>query len=115
MKIQIKRVYEPAAKADGFRVLVDRLWPRGVSKAEAHIDLWANDVAPSTELRKWFSHEPERFEEFTARYEDELRAHETAVEQVVSAAKGTRLTLIYAARDPKVNHAAVLMRYLQQV
>ena len=114
MKIQIKRVYEPAAKADGFRVLVDRLWPRGVTKAEAAIDLWAKDVAPSTELRKWFSHDSQRFDEFTKRYKEELRASEAAIAQMVSAANRARITLIYAARDPKVNHAAMLMRYLQQ-
>ena len=114
MDIQTKRVYEPATKDDGFRVLVDRLWPRGVTKAEARLDLWAKDVAPSTDLRNWFAHEPQRFDEFAQRYEAELGGNQDATKSLVAAAGGERITLIYAAKDPVVNHAAVLMQYLQR-
>ncbi|HEY3803959.1 MAG TPA: DUF488 family protein [Kofleriaceae bacterium] len=110
--IRLKRAYEPAEAADGYRVLVERLWPRGVRKADAHIDEWAKDVAPSHELRRWFGHEPRRFPTFRERYLRELRAEpaRTAVAELARrAARGT-VTLIYSARDEAHNNAVVLAR-----
>ena len=107
----IKRIYEEPAD-DGCRVLVDRLWPRGVSKERAQLELWLKDVAPSPPLRQEFAHMQERFEDFRARYEDEL-AGNPAVDQLVQlAAKHGKVTLLYAARDPEVNHARVLLEFL---
>jgi len=105
----IKRVYEPASDDDGFRVLVDRVWPRGVSKERAHLDLWDKDVAPSTELRRWYGHVPERFEEFARRYRAELDANPDAL--TVARAWGAehrRVTLLYGAHDGETSQAAVL-------
>ena len=106
--ILIKRIYDPPAESDGYRVLVDRLWPRGVRKDEAALDAWMKDVAPSTDLRTWWNHDPERLEDFAGRYRDELDGSTAlAVLRAVCATKST-VTLLYAAQDPKVNHAAVL-------
>jgi len=98
----------------GFRILVDRLWPRGISKERAALDVWAKEVAPSPELRKWFNHKPERFKEFSARYTEELE-HNSEVQKLKEQAKthGSVL-LLYGAKDPRVNHAVVLQEYLQQ-
>jgi uncharacterized protein YeaO (DUF488 family) len=114
-KLAIKRAYEPPAPGDGWRVLVDRLWPRGVSKARLQLDAWVRDVAPSTELRKWFRHDPDRWDEFVRRYREELRA--PALEALLStlsehATHGT-VTLIYGARDTEHNEAAVLQERLR--
>lgn len=110
---QIKRIYEPADEHDGFRVLVDRLWPRGVSRERAALDEWLKDVAPSPELREWFGHKPEYFEEFAARYEAELHNNQTAVQALRDFEKQhTKVTLLYAAHDPSINHAVVLRDYL---
>lgn len=98
MKVLLKRAYEPPAASDGKRILVDRLWPRGVAKAKAKIDLWLKDVAPSTELRKWFGHDPGRWIEFRKRYRAELR-NSPALAELKSLARKSRITLIYAARD----------------
>ena len=109
----VKRVYEPAADDDGCRVLVDRLWPRGVSKESAAVDLWLKEIAPSTALRKEFNHRPERFADFSERYRHELDAN-PAVETLLDLAAGhPRVTLLYAARDTDANHALVLLDYLQ--
>ena len=108
--VAIKRVYEPPSPADGTRILVDRLWPRGMSKAKAALDGWNKDVAPSTALRKWFDHRPERFAEFSRRYRAELK-HNPAVAEL-RALKG-KVTLIYGARDPAINHAVVLAKVLR--
>ncbi|MDQ1059085.1 uncharacterized protein YeaO (DUF488 family) [Arthrobacter globiformis] len=108
----IKRIYEEPADDDGFRVLVDRLWPRGVSKERAQLELWLKEVAPSPPLRQEFAHMQERFEDFRVRYEDEL-AGNPAVDQLLElAAKHRKVTLLYAARDPEVNHARVLLEFL---
>ena len=108
----IKRIYEEPADDDGCRVLVDRLWPRGVSKERAQLELWLKDVAPSPPLRQEFAHMQERFEDFRAQYEDEL-AGNPAVDQLRDlAAKHGKVTLLYAARDPEVNHARVLLEFL---
>lgn len=113
--IRIKRIYEAPSQSDGRRVLVDRLWPRGVSKEEARLDEWLKEVAPSSELRRWFDHDPEKFEEFRKRYETELAEKEEAVELLESAAEedGT-LTLLYAAKDGTHNHAVVLRDFLRR-
>jgi uncharacterized protein YeaO (DUF488 family) len=112
MTFQIKRVYEPAEPSDGIRVLVDRLWPRGVKKSSAHLDRWMKDVAPSPKLRLWFGHKPDRFAEFSKRYEKEL-AGNSAVADLRKLGKGALVTLLYGARDPKVNQAVVLQSVLR--
>jgi uncharacterized protein YeaO (DUF488 family) len=110
--IKIKRVYEQPAKEDGTRILVDRLWPRGLSKERASVDLWLKDVAPSTELRKWFGHEPEKWAEFQKRYRDELRKNgEQMLLLKKAAAKGVT-TLVYGAKDEEHNEAVVLQAIL---
>jgi len=111
--IQLKRIYEPAAVSDGFRVLVDRLWPRGLAKADAHIDLWARDVAPSTELRQWFHHEAANWDEFAARYRAELAANPEAVAALRAQCAGRLTTLLYGAKDEKHNQAIILKQVLE--
>ena len=106
--VQIKRIYEARDAADGYRALVDRLWPRGISKARAALDAWLVELAPSTGLRQWFGHEPGRFAEFARRYRAELRAQRRALDALRARAARERVTLLYAARDPRSNHAAVL-------
>ena len=112
MDVRVKRVYAPPASDDGFRVLVDRIWPRGISKADAALDLWLKDVAPSTELRQWFGHDPERMTEFTSRYTAELDANPAATELRALAADHDRITLVYSAHDERHNQAVVLAAYL---
>ena len=107
MPVKIKRIYEPAAPEDGQRILVDRLWPRGVAKAEAHIDLWLKEVAPSADLRRWFGHKPERWAEFQKRYLAELKDN-PAFEDLRRLARGKPTTLLYGARDETHNQARVL-------
>jgi uncharacterized protein YeaO (DUF488 family) len=114
--IRLKRAYEPAEASDGHRVLVERLWPRGLRKANAHLDEWLKDVAPSHELRRWFAHDPSRFSEFRERYKRELRAEpaRTALAGLAKrAARGT-VTLVYSAHDEAHNNAVVLARALDQ-
>jgi uncharacterized protein YeaO (DUF488 family) len=113
MEIQLKRVYEPAEPGDGFRVLVDRLWPRGVSKARAAIDLWAKDVAPTTALREWFGHEPDRFAEFRMRYLAELEQNVAVGELRAVLREHPVTTLVYAAHDEAHNQAVVLAEHLR--
>lgn len=111
--VSIKRAYAQPQESDGFRVLVDRLWPRGTSKAKAHIDAWVKDVAPSKELRTWFAHIPERFPEFAERYVAELDANPEGVERLRQAWAGSaRVTLVFAAKDEAHNNAVVLRDYL---
>lgn len=112
--IRTKRVYEAGEKADGFRVLVDRVWPRGVSKKTAAIDLWMREVAPSTELRKWFGHDPERWAEFRKRYRDELLSNRDLLDQLHVHAREGPLTLIYSAKDEQHNQAVVLKEMLEK-
>jgi uncharacterized protein YeaO (DUF488 family) len=113
--VKIKRAYEPAARGDGFRVLVDRLWPRGVKKEAAGIDLWAKDLAPSPELRKWFGHDPERFRAFAARYRHELSRGpaRAALDDLVRRAARGAVTLVYGARDQVHNGAVVLKQEIE--
>ena len=106
--LTLKRAYEPAMPEDGTRILVDRLWPRGVSKASAALDEWMKDIAPSTELRKWFGHEPSRWPEFQRRYKSELAQHSAELEKICDLAKAHKVTLVYGARDEIHNDAIVL-------
>lgn len=111
--IRVKRIYDEPAAEDGFRVLVDRLWPRGVSKERAHIDLWLKEVAPSAELRRWFHHEAPLFDEFTARYRAELDGNPAAVDELRDLVRAHPVvTLLVGARDPELNQGVVLERYL---
>lgn len=111
--VQIKRIHEARCAQDGFRVLVDRLWPRGISKERAALDEWRADLAPSTALRKWFAHDPRRWPEFRQRYRAELRAHAALLQPLRERAAQQRVTLLYAARDPRTNHALVLRNVLR--
>ena len=111
-KIQIKRIYKPPAASDGTWILVDRLWPRGVTRDEAHIDSWIKDVAPSDALRRWYSHDPEKWPEFRARYIAELKHNPAVVELQDVAAKSKTLTLLFAAKDSLRNNATVLQEFL---
>ncbi len=113
LEVAVKRVYEAPAKADGQRVLVDRLWPRGVSKKDAELTLWLKEIAPSDELRKWFGHEPERWPEFQKRYRAELDANKEAVAQLRSVLREGKATLLYGAHDEAHNNAVALAGYLR--
>lgn len=112
MTFRIKRVYEDASRADGQRILVDRLWPRGLKKTDAALDDWMKDVAPSVPLRRWFGHDPERFAQFKRKYKAELRGN-AALGRLRQLGKTKRVTLLYAAHDPEINHAVVLKSVLQ--
>jgi uncharacterized protein YeaO (DUF488 family) len=110
--IKIKRVYEEFDPEDGVRVLVDRIWPRGLSKQKARVDVWLSDIAPSAELRKWFGHDPVRWSEFKRRYFEELDRNEEAVRKLKELAGGGDVSLLYAAKDPDYNNAVCLSEYL---
>lgn len=112
MTVRIKRIYEPAADSDGVRILVDRVWPRGISRYNAKILFWEKDAAPTTELRKWFGHKPDRWKEFRRRYRSELK-HNPVAEQLRKFARRRVVTLLYAARDQDHNHAIVLAAFLR--
>lgn len=112
--IRLKRAYEKSTKEDGERILVERLWPRGVTKERAKIDLWLKDVAPSPELRKWFGHDPARWEQFAQRYEAELRRKGDLIKLLKQKVRGGPVTFIFAARDKKHNSAVVLKRFLEK-
>ena len=113
-RVQVKRVYEPAARSDGFRVLVDRLWPRGLTKDRAAVDLWMKEIAPSTELRRWFGHDPKRWRQFQTRYRAELLEHGTELALLRSRARKGTVTLLFGARDVDHNEAVVLKEILVQ-
>lgn len=113
-KLQIKRAYEPAAPGDGFRILVDRLWPRGVRKDDLKVDLWARDAAPSSALRKWYGHDPERWAGFLERYFAELDRNPDALEPIREALRKGKVTLVYSARDEQHNQAVALKTYLER-
>lgn len=114
MDIRLKRAYEPAGPDDGYRVLIDRLWPRGVSRARAQLDAWEKQLAPSAELRQWFGHAPGRFEEFRRRYIDELRDQRPALATLRRRARAGPLTLVYSAHDSEHNDAVVLAEVLKR-
>ena len=113
MDVCIKRIYEPPSRSDGCRVLVDRVWPRGVKKEAAKLDEWLREIAPSTALRKWFGHQPKRWTLFRNRYLAELNEHTSLLQTLRERASRERVTLLYAARDQKFNHAVVLKEYLE--
>lgn len=110
---KLKRVYEPPSGEDGYRILVDRLWPRGQRKDTAQLDEWDKDIAPSPALRKWFDHQPARFEAFSARYREELSAKTSDLDRLRSLAKAQQVTLLYAAKDEHINQAVVLKQVLE--
>lgn len=111
-KVFIKRVYEPANELDGFRVLVDRLWPRGLKKETTHVDVWMKEIAPSANLRKWFNHEPSKWIEFSNKYKDELKKAPPVDELIEYCKKHKTITLLYAAKDEEHNQALVLQRFV---
>ena len=112
--VHLKRAYEPPARLDGYRVLIDRLWPRGVSKHEAQLDEWARELAPSSELRRWFGHDPAKFDEFRRRYREELAAQDDKLRELRRRAREGTLTLVYGARDSEHNDAVVLAELLRR-
>ena len=114
LAIRLKRAYDPAASSDGYRVLIDRLWPRGVSRERAKLDEWERNLPPSTRLRQWFGHEPSRFEEFRRRYIEELRGQRPRLTELRRRARNGRLTLVYSARDTEHNDAVVLAEILRR-
>ncbi len=114
MPIGLKRAYEPPAEGDGYRVLVDRVWPRGVTKDTLRLDAWLKDLAPSTALRKWFAHDPEKWQEFRERYFRELDGLRPALEDLARRAGAGRVTLVFAARDSERNNAVALKDYLER-
>jgi len=112
--IRIKRIYEPPASTDGYRVLVDRLWPRGMAKTDAAIHEWCKDIAPSADLRRWFAHNAERFDAFREAYLKELELHADELARLKAIGMKKTLTLLYAAKDPELNQARVLREVLEQ-
>jgi uncharacterized protein YeaO (DUF488 family) len=114
MDVRVKRAYEPVSPGDGYRVLIDRLWPRGVSREQAQLDEWHKDLSPSTELREWFGHDPGRFEEFRRRYVEELRARRPRIAELRRRAREGRLTLVHSARDTEHNDAVVLAEVVRR-
>lgn len=113
MAIKLKRAYEPAESTDGLRILVDRLWPRGVSKKAARIDLWLKEIAPSTQLRKWFGHDPAKWATFRKRYFQELKDNPEPVDQLLEHVRNGAVTLVYGAKDQDHNDAVALRDYLE--
>jgi uncharacterized protein YeaO (DUF488 family) len=114
LQIKLKRAYDPPAKADGQRVLVDRIWPRGVSKDELRLDDWLKDVAPSTDLRKWFNHDPAKWKPFSHRYFSELDERPEAIERLLAKCREGTVTLVCAAKDIRYNNAIALKAYLER-
>jgi uncharacterized protein YeaO (DUF488 family) len=114
MNIKIKRAYDQPGKDDGVRILVDRLWPRGLTKEKARIDLWLKEIAPSTELRKWFAHDPGKWKSFRGRYETEIRHNDDLFKVLKQKASEGTITLVYGARDQKHNEALVLKQFLER-
>ena len=112
-KFKTKRAYEPPGPDDGVRILVDRIWPRGLSKDKLRIDYWAKDIAPSTSLRKWYKHDPEKWDEFKQRYFDELNSNLSAVDTLMNQIEVEVVTLVYASKEKKLNNANALIDYLK--
>jgi len=112
--LQVKRIYEDYAESDGYRILVDRLWPRGISKEQAHIDEWVKEIAPSNELREWFNHDPARFAEFKTKYKHELQEKSNLLADIKKRAQHHRVTLLYGAKDETHNQAQVLLELLKK-
>lgn len=112
--VHIRRAYEEPGARDGLRVLIDRIWPRGLKKEDAAIDRWMKELSPSTELRKWYGHAPERFDEFRRRYRDELAENQAALDELVALCRKGPVTLVFAARDVERSNAAVLKALLEE-
>ena len=112
MSINLKRIYEPPAKEDGYRILVDRLWPRGFTKEKAALDLWLKEIAPSTELRKWFGHDPEKWKDFQKKYREELKENKEAVATLKDYIKKGKVTILYGAKDEEHNEARVIKEFV---
>ncbi len=108
----MKRAYDPPSEDDGFRILVDRIWPRGMSRDQIQIDLWLKDVAPSDELRRWFGHDPSRWDEFKERYHQELADKDDLIDQISEKVSSGDVTLVFGAKDEKLNNAVALKEYL---
>jgi uncharacterized protein YeaO (DUF488 family) len=114
IRVKIKRIYLKPDSEDGTRILVDRLWPRGLKKEDAKIDLWLKGIAPSTDLRKWFNHDPEKWEEFERRYREELKRNADQVDLLFQELKKSPVTLLFAAKDEEHNEAVVLQQWLRR-
>jgi uncharacterized protein YeaO (DUF488 family) len=114
MPISLKRAYEAPSRSDGCRILVERLWPRGLAKKDARIDLWTKEAAPSSELRRWFDHEPDKWAEFKRRYFKELRAQEEAVETILERVRAGRVTFVFASKELRYNNAVALKQYVKR-
>ena len=112
--IRLKRAYDPVSPDDGYRILVERLWPRGLTKEKAALDLWLKEIAPSPELRKWFSHDPPKYKEFKSRYTKELEKHSEVLERIRKESKKETVTLLFSAKDIEHNNATVLKEMLSQ-
>jgi len=113
VKIRIKRVYDKPARTDGRRILVDRLWPRGVSKTDAQVEHWARSIAPSDELRRWYGHDPDKWDEFRDRYFAELDANPQGVAELRSKMDGSTVTFVFSSKETKLNNAVALKQYLE--
>lgn len=111
--IRLKRVYLSKSKTDGVRILVERLWPRGISKEKAAIDIWLKEIAPSTELRKWFNHDPLKWNEFQKRYKNELKAKKELTQELKEMVKNSTVTLVYSSKDEEHNNAIALKNYIE--
>jgi uncharacterized protein YeaO (DUF488 family) len=114
VSIHLKRAFESPSKEDGYRVLVDRVWPRGIKKEDLSVEIWLKEVGPSTELRKWFGHDPERWEEFRKRYFRELERHREEISALAEKARKGRVTLVFGSREQKYNNAAALKEYIEK-
>ena len=112
--IRIKRIYDPPAAEDGFRILVDRLWPRGLSKAKAKVELWPKEIAPSNALRKWYGHDPEKWVEFKKRYRKEMEDKQEAFDSIVKKAKGETVTFLFSSKEEKLNNATALKEFVEK-
>ncbi len=112
-EIKIKRIYQKVDRDDGFRILVDRLWPRGIKKDEAKINLWLKDIAPSPDLRKWFNHDPEKWLDFCKKYHKQLESQQDHIQTILKALHNGSITLLYAAKDEHLNNAVSLKKYLE--
>lgn len=113
LSVQVRRIYEVPDPGDGLRVLIDRLWPRGLSKAEAKVDVWMKEIAPSAELRRWYAHDVEKWPEFKKRYHAELDANPTGVDELMSHTEKAKLTLLFGSREERLNNAFALKEYLE--
>jgi uncharacterized protein YeaO (DUF488 family) len=114
LMIKIKRVYDKMEESDGFRILVDRLWPRGLGKEKAKVDFWLKDIAPSDALRKWFAHDPKKWDEFRRRYFEELKDKKRLIDLIIEKAR-SKVTLLYGAKEEKYNNAAALKEYIEKL